>query len=182
MEAMEIRYYVRKKHFRQASLYAMLLRNRATFRIGVGVVLGVMIYVLIASQGAVPLSYLPVYVATAYLIWMLVLLAREEQRILRYLKSDASLLGTEFVLRLEGTKLTINMPEKKLHAGVPIAKLASAIEISSVFMLYLSADQLYLVPTDAMTDVQRKALRSLLAERLGDRFYSSILARESKKR
>ena len=39
MEAQEIRYRVNKKVFRQASLYAMFLRNRNTFRVGIAVVL-----------------------------------------------------------------------------------------------------------------------------------------------
>ena len=38
MEAQEIRYRVNKKVFRQASLYAMFLRNRNTFRVGIAVV------------------------------------------------------------------------------------------------------------------------------------------------
>ena len=181
MEAQEIRYRINKKVFRQASLYAMFLRNRNTFRVGIAVVLAVAFYTLFAKQGLFPLSYLPVYIAAAYLIWMLILLGREEQRVLRYLKSDESLLGTEYVLRFDAGKLSVDVPAKKLHNAVPFAKLASAIEISSVFMLYLSADQLYLVPTAAMTDEQRTALRGLLSGRLGERFYSSILAREKKK-
>ena len=100
---------------------------------------------------------------------------------LRYLKSDESLLGTEYVLRFDAGKLSVEIPEKKLRNTVALAKLASAIEISSVFMLCLTADQLYLVPTAAMTDEQRTALRGLLSSRLGERFYSSILAREKKK-
>ena len=53
---------------------------------------------MLAVQGTFPLSYLPIYIAAAYLVWMLLLLGREEQRVLRYLKSDESLLGTEYVL------------------------------------------------------------------------------------
>ena len=181
MEAQEIRYRVNKKVFRQASLYAMFLRNRNTFRVGIAVVLAVAFYTVLAVQGTFPLSYLPIYIAAAYLVWMLLLLGREEQRVLRYLKSDESLLGTEYVLRFDAGKLSVEVPEKKLRNTVALAKLASAIEISSVFMLCLSADQLYLVPTAAMTDEQRTALRGLLSSRLGERFYSSILAREKKK-
>ena len=48
-------------------------------------------------------------------------------------------------------------------------------------MLYLSAEQLYLVPTAAMTETQRAALRGLLSSRLGARFYSSVMARKKKK-
>ena len=172
MEAQEIRYRVNKKVFRQASLYAMFLRNRNTFRVGIAVVLAVAFYTVLAVQGTFPLSYL---------VWMLLLLGREEQRVLRYLKSDESLLGTEYVLRFDAGKLSVEVPEKKLRNTVALAKLASAIEISSVFMLCLTADQLYLVPTAAMTDEQRTALRGLLSSRLGERFYSSILAREKKK-
>ena len=181
MEAQEIRYRVNKKVFRQASLYAMFLRNRNTFRVGIAVVLAVVFYTVHAVQGTFPLSYLPIYIAAAYLVWMLLLLGREEQRVLRYLKSDESLLGTEYVLRFDAGKLSVEVPEKKLRNTVALAKLASAIEISSVFMLCLTADQLYLVPTAAMTDEQRTALRGLLSSRLGERFYSSILAREKKK-
>ena len=144
-------------------------------------VLAVAFYTVLAVQGTFPLSYLPIYIAAAYLVWMLLLLGREEQRVLRYLKSDESLLGTEYVLRFDAGKLSVEVPEKKLRNTVALAKLASAIEISSVFMLCLTADQLYLVPTAAMTDEQRTALRGLLSSRLGERFYSSILAREKKK-
>ena len=96
MEAQEIRYRVNKKVFRQASLYAMFLRNRNTFRVGIAVVLAVAFYTVLAVQGTFPLSYLPIYIAAAYLVWMLLLLGREEQRVLRYLKSDESLLGSTF--------------------------------------------------------------------------------------
>ena len=181
METQEIRYRVNKKVFRQASLYAMFLRNRNTFRAGVAVVLAVAFYALLASKGLFAMSYLPVYIAAAYFIWMLLLLGREEQRVLRYLKSDSSLLGTEYILRFDEGKLSVDIPAKKFHNAVQISKLASAIEISSVFMLYLSVDQLYLVPTEAMTEGQRTSLRGLLSSRLGDHFYSSIMAREKKK-
>ena len=130
----------------------------------IAVVLAVAFYTVLAVQGTFPLSYLPIYIAAAYLVWMLLLLGREEQRVLRYLKSDESLLGTEYVLRFDAGKLSVEVPEKKLRNTVALAKLASAIEISSVFMLCLTADQLYLV-----------------SSRLGERFYSSILAREKKK-
>ena len=94
---------------------------------------------------------------------------------------DESLLGTVYKQQNDAGKLSVEVPEKKLRNTVALAKLASAIEISSVFMLCLTADQLYLVPTAAMTDAQRTALRGLLSSRLGERFYSSILAREKKK-
>ena len=58
MEAQEIRYRVNKKVFRQASLYAMFLRNRNTFRVGIAVVLAVAFYTVLAVQGTFPLSYL----------------------------------------------------------------------------------------------------------------------------
>ena len=63
MEAQEIRYRVNKKVFRQASLYAMFLRNRNTFRVGIAVVLAVAFYTVLAVQGTFPLSYLPIYIA-----------------------------------------------------------------------------------------------------------------------
>ena len=109
MEAQEIRYRVNKKVFRQASLYAMFLRNRNTFRVGIAVVLAVAFYTVLAVQGTFPLSYLPIYIAAAYLVWMLLLLGREEQRVLRYLKSDESLLGTEYVLRFDAGKLSVEI-------------------------------------------------------------------------
>lgn len=182
MDTQEIRYRVTKKVFRQASIYALLQRNRGTFRVGIVVILVVALYTAMAVQGVFRLDYLPIYIAAAYLIWILILLGREERRVLRYLKSDASLLGTEYVLRFDGSKISIDIPEKRLHNAVSFAKLVSAIEISSAFMLYVSAEQLYLVPTDAMTAEQRSALRSLLDSRLGERFYSSVLARDKKRK
>ena len=53
MEAQEIRYRVNKKVFRQASLYAMFLRNRNTFRVGIVVVLAVAFYTVLAVLSVV---------------------------------------------------------------------------------------------------------------------------------
>ena len=77
MEAQEIRYRVNKKVFRQASLYAMFLRNRNTFRVGIAVVLAVAFYTVLAVQGTFPLSYLPIYIPAAYIVCMLLLIGRE---------------------------------------------------------------------------------------------------------
>ena len=48
---------------------------------GIAVVLAVAFYTVLAVQGIFPLSYLPIYIAAAYLVWMLLLLGREEQRL-----------------------------------------------------------------------------------------------------
>ena len=90
----------------------MFLRNRNTFRVGIAVVLAVAFYTVLAVQGTFPLSDLPIYIAAAYLVWMLLLLGREEQRVLRYLKSDESLLGTEYVLRFDAGKLSVEAPRR----------------------------------------------------------------------
>lgn len=159
----------------------MFLRNRNTFRVGIVVVLAVAFYTVLAVQGTFPLSYLPIYIAAAYLVWMLLLLGREEQRVLRYLKSDESLLGTEYVLRFDAGKLSVEIPEKKLRNTVALAKLASAIEISSVFMLCLTADQLYLVPTAAHDGRAAHGAARPSEQPPRRALYSSILAREKKK-
>ena len=112
MEAQEIRYRVNKKVFRQASLYAMFLRNRNTFRVGIAVVLAVAFYTVLAVQGIFPLSYLPIYIAAAYLVWMLLLLGRvktnciEEESIIYSLINNA-----EKTVSVDG-RFTINIDSK----------------------------------------------------------------------
>ena len=66
MEAQEIRYRVNKKVFRQASLYAMFLRNRNTFRVGIAVVLAVVTAAVMRRRrgkpfGARPWTIFPPY-------------------------------------------------------------------------------------------------------------------------
>ena len=95
---------------------------------GIAIVLAVAFYTVLAVQGTFPLSYLPIYIAAAYLVWMLLLLGREEQRVLRYLKSDESLLGTEYVLRFDAGKLSVEVPEKKLRNTVALAKHSTTID------------------------------------------------------
>jgi len=87
MEKQEIRYRVTMKAYHQAAIYGLIMRNRLLFRMGILAVLAVAGYVVFALRGMVEMSFLPVYIAVAYLIWMLVLLGREEQNIYRYAKS-----------------------------------------------------------------------------------------------
>ena len=178
MEKQEIRYRVTMKAYHQAAIYGLIMRNRLLFRMGILAVLAVAGYVVFALRGMVEMSFLPVYIAVAYLIWMLVLLGREEQNIYRYAKSKDSLIGTEYILRFDAHTIAFEVCRTGGKISAAMKKLPAVVEMSGFYLFYVDTAECFLVPGSALRDEQRAALREALKEALGDRFVSRYHAKK----
>ena len=58
------------------------------------------------------------------------------------------------------------------------AQFASAFEISHCFLLCLSEDQMFIVPTRGMSAAEAETMRTILARELGDRFFTLFTRRK----
>ena len=86
----------------------------------------------------------------------------------------------EYFLAIASEK-SISKAAERLHISQPYLS-QYVIHLEKEFgVRLLDRTKSPLALTAAMTDEQRTALRGLLRSRLGERFYSSILAREKKK-
>ena len=60
----------------------------------------------------------------------------------------------------------------KFKVSGNIADLPGAFELTNVFLICATAEQTFIIPTRCMSKGEIKQLRALLAEGLGERFYS----------
>ena len=75
----------------------------------------------------------------------------------------------------EKIRKACNCPDAQIvfiSGGTQTNQLACVFELSSLFMIYTSMQDVYLLPNRCLTDDQRTALRKNFRERLGNNFGS----------
>ena len=172
MEKIRAEYEITVGDFREATYYGLFLRFRRPLQIMFVVLIAGVLYALGGWYGLGTVNYLVLFLAAAYLIWGLLLFAKTEREILKYLRSPDSFVGCRYIVTLESHRLRIQIPERKADVLKQMNQLACAFELSHLFLIYVDAQQAYLLPHRALTADQRLALRKNFRERLGDRFGS----------
>jgi len=180
MERIRTEFEVTVSDFRKASYYGMFLQYRKPLRI-MFVVLGVaIIYGVAGYLGAGQVNYWVFFLAVAYLIWGLLMFARTERQILRYVKMPGSFVGCRYVVTIDTHRITFEIPERKINASNQLNKLPCAFELNDLFLIYVSTQQTFILPCRALTEAQRQEFRRTLRERLGDNFGSRFDRKKSK--
>ena len=112
------------------------------------------------------------FVAAAYLVWVLIMLAQEELRIRSYVRSKDCLIGLQSQFFMEGNRIRIRIPKKNITADLTVNRLVCAIELSRIFLLYSTPENVYLVPKRVLTEAELRTIRSTLRKQLPGRFTS----------
>lgn len=158
-----------------ASYYGLFLRHRRVLQI-LFIVLGVA--VLYAFGAAIKLGTpnpLVFFIAAAYLIWALLLFAGAEKEIRRYMRSPESLIGCRYRMLIESHRLLVEIPERKIKESYNLHNLSCAFELASMFLFYVTPQNVYLLPKRALAAEETEALRAELSACLGERFSSRFL-------
>jgi len=172
MGGVELNYRVGLADFREASYYALFMRKRTAFRLAMIVLLIFFAYAVLCLNHVTTMEPAAAFVAGGYLIWILLQLASVEREILRYAKAPDTLIGEKYTARFDNRQFSIAISARGFSVADDIAKLQYAFEIAHCFLLYVTGQQMFIIPTRDMTETQSLTLRSILADALGERFYS----------
>lgn len=172
MEKFSVEYQVTLADFRKATYYGVVLRNRKAMRIMFAVLFVGVLYAIGGAIGFGKVNPLVLFLAMGYLLWGLWLFSSTEKAIRGYLKMPNTLIGCKYQVEFSAQTVTIAVPERDIHFSVPIKKLACAFELSSMFLLYTSMRDVYILPMRVLTQEQRLALRTELRSRLQNNFGS----------
>lgn len=170
MEKIQIEYTVTLSDYRRASYYGLFLRRRRPLQIMFVVLLASALYAIGASLGLGTVNPLVFFLAGAYLIWGLLLFAGTEREIRRYLRTPGNFIGCTYRATLESHRVQFEIPERDIRASRPASALTCAFELSQLFLIYISPQDLYILPCRALSQEQRAAFRENLRQRLGDKF------------
>ena len=172
MKKISTEYQVILQDFRKATYYSVIRQNHKPILIMFFALVFSFVYLLSAlAHGAVP-NYLVFFVAAAELIWGIMLFAAAERDIRKYMTAPNSLLGCTFSAEFQENRIRIHVPGKNINFSSSISHLACVFEYSSIYMIYPTAQETYIIPARAFTDEERLALREHLASKLGDRFFT----------
>ena len=172
MEKICVEYQVTVSDFRRATYYGLFLRHRRALRIMFAVLIVAVVYAIAGAAGVGTINPLVLFLAMAYLIWGIMLFAGAEKGIRSYLRTKDSLVGCTYRAELESHRIRLEVPERNIHFATPVNKLACVFEMSSLFLVYTTLQDVYILPTRCFHEQQRQALRTNFREKLGDNFGS----------
>ena len=172
MKPISVEYEITVGDYRKATYYALFLRHRRPLLILFLVRAGALAYALSAAAVQGEANMLVFYLAGAYALWGILLFAGAERTVLRYLKQKDNLLGCKYKAEFEKSRLQIRVPERKINFSCSVHHLACVFEISALFLVYATPQEVFLVPKRALTSEQCLALRKNFREILKDRFSS----------
>ena len=173
--------FSRQKHRRtrdeedRDELYGLFLRHRRALQILFLVLGAAVLYYIGARVNLGTPNPLVFFLAAAYLIWGLLLFAGAEKEIRRYIRSPESLIGCEYKILLEDHRIRIEIPEKKIRESFNLHSLHCCFELASMFMIYTTPQNVYLLPKRALEQDEIEALRQELTASLGERFSSRFV-------
>ena len=172
MGTLELNFKVNVKDFREATYYALFMKKRNFFRVAVVVIAACFIYLVLSVNKVLTMEPIFFFLAGAYLIWVLFILAGAERQIRAYVKSPDNLIGAEYTAKFGQRLVSFEIPSKKFKVSGNISDLPAAFELTNVFLVYATQEQTFIIPTRDLTKGQIKQLRELLRDGIGDRFYS----------
>lgn len=172
MEKIQTEYTVTVSDFRRASYYGLFLRHRRPLQIMFVVLLAAVLYGVGSGIGLGTANPLVFFIAAAYLIWGLLLFAGTERGIRQYLRTPGNFIGCTYRATLESHRVLFEIPERNISASQQTGNLTCVFELSQLFLIYISAQDLYILPCRALSESQRASLRENFRRRLGKNFGS----------
>lgn len=172
MDKISAEYQVTVSDFRRATYFGLFQCHRTPLRIMFVVLAVAILYVLGASIGLGTINPLVLFIAVGYLIWGILLFAGAERGIRTYLKRKDSLIGCTYEAELDSHRIRLEVPERDIHVSTQVNQLTCVFELSSMFLIYTSLQDVYILPHRCMRQEQRLALRRNFRARLGANFGS----------
>lgn len=170
----ELKFQVSLSDFREASYFGMFMRKRKAFRVAIGVLFFTVVYLILWKCGVVHMIPALLCISCAYLVWVLCMLAGTEWQISKYVKQPHNLIGREYHAHFDGDSFTFDIPAQKFHVCGKTNELSGAYELFHCFLIYVTAQQLFILPIKAMGTNEVLELRIILKKELGNRFSSVV--------
>ncbi len=171
--AITAEYTITVGDYRRASYYGLVTRNRKALRFTVLIMGLFILYAILMAVGYLPFHPMMYLIGILYIVWLLVLTGGVEQSILRYRRSPDTLIGTRYRFTGEEYHILIEIPDRSFRHTLVIKKI-TAFELSSLFLLYVDAQQLFIVPKRAFTEEElltlRRRFRAVIPERFVSRY------------
>lgn len=181
MNKIEVSYPLTISDYRRASYYGLAIRQYKSLRffiILVGFALVALMSTLMYGQG----EKMAAALCAMCIVWLLTLFAQTEAGIRRYVKHPETMIGCEYQMTLESHRIQIKVPERKVNWSVKVNDLVAVFEMNGLFLIYISAQDAYILPFRVLTKEQRETLKDTFQRHLGDRFNENKGIRFGKKK
>lgn len=174
---MHCEYCVTEKDYRNATYYSYLFRYSRAFKIALFLLGAFLFYFLGALMKAWSFSYYFAFLAVAYVIWIGIFLYNAEKTVQAYVKNKSNLLNIKYIFDLDGTRIRFRIPEKKADVQFEISKVSCVFELQELFLIYVTMQEVYILPKRALTTEESIALREKFNGILNNRFSSRAFRR-----
>ena len=170
MLPIHVKFPVTLKDYRTAVYFGTMLRHRRAIQVFLVVIAAIAVFSVGGYFGIWPFIQFPLFIAFAYMVWLIVLLGQIEHGILRYSKAKDTLLGKHCIMDISEERISIAFPQLDVKYAVAVDALMIVFETSRFFNIYMDPMHTVLLPHTALSKAERDAIRSLFDLKLRDRF------------
>ena len=178
MSTIRVQYQINLADYRKASYYGLFLRERKPLLIFFCVMAFALLYAVGARFGLGEANPLVFLIAGAYLVWALLLFAETEKKIRVYMRKEDSLIGVDLCMTLDDRTMQMEIPNRKIHFTRAWNKLSAVFELNDLFLFYLSAQDVCLLPKRVLQVNEQEVLRQTLKIKLEERFSSRFIPKK----
>jgi len=158
--------------YRAAVYFGLASRLRRYFHALLFFVLLAAAYLAAAQFGLIGYSPILNFIVMAYLVFLLVQFGRTEMGIYRYSKTKDCLIGVPINYVFSDTAFTVEIPSRGEKNRYDTAAIAVVFEETPSFLVYINAQQVFLLAKASMTKETIGELRVFFSTHLKDRFVS----------
>ena len=178
MHPIELNYELTLSDFRKATYYGLVSLHRTAIVIMLAVLSSIAVYLAAAKAAAQRPNPAVWFLATAYLVWVILLCAGAERGIHSYLKDPNSMIGVPYRTTLDEDSIRLRVPSRGIDQFHRYKKLFCVIELSSLILVYLNSQEVWLIPKRSLTDGQLAAAREVFRSGLDTRFRSRFMKKK----
>ena len=165
-------YTVTITDYRTAIYYSYVWRYRKAIRIAVFVLGCILFYLIGALLGAWALYYLIPLIGIAYLLWSAVFLCSAEKVVQRYKKQKNNRLNTPYVIVIDPRDVAFHVERENIHNRYPLDGLACVFDLSTLFLFYVTMQEVFIIPKRKLTPETVSRIQGLLQECIPDKYES----------
>lgn len=168
------------ENYRGAVYFSTISNLRRFFKMFLFFFAFAIIYLVLGQLGVIPYFQIINFIVTAYLVFTLFQFGRIELAIYRYAKREDTLIGLDIIYNFYTKYFTVEIPSKQEKSNYSLDTVMEVVEMSSNFMIYMSASQIFIIPKNGMDENKLSEVRTYFITNLKGRFSSTVLNKANK--
>lgn len=177
---MDIKSIITLKEFRAASYFGLFMRISKFIKTFIVFAIATLVYLILGKLEVLPYYNVGTWICLFYILSFLWIFGSTDRKVLKYAKSEGSLIGIEMIYHFDDRFITLFIPKTNEKNTLTTENIPGVFETQFVFMVYLNSQQTLIISKSSLNNEQLSYLRNYFAVHLKSRFASKSFSNSLK--